>query len=173
MMFTAWIETSIFISLLKKGWEGYSFIEWWWGQAYKDSCVYRLSGEFWKRVRVCFRYSFFGKITEISQPGTITFVIFDNSHTVQYLGRVYNRVKDQSTRYLKMSFIADCTERIKQQVSFLPIQAISIVVITAVSINILLSILLQKQFGLWGWFMRGVFLFLGIAGLFSKSKDNS
>ena len=173
MMFTAWIETSIFISLLKKGWEGYSFIEWWWGQVCKDSCVYRLSGEFWKRVRVCFRYSFFGKITEISQPGIATFAIFNNSRTVRYLAMVPKRVKEWNVKYLKMSSIVDCTEKIKQQLYFLPIQTISIVIVTALIVNMLLSVMLQKQLSLWGWFARAVFLFLAIAGLFSKPKDDS
>lgn len=67
--------------------------------------------------------------------------------------------------YLGISSTISLTEDAKEQFVFSPVKMISAIIFTTVVVNTALSFILAKQIGLWGWLMRGLFLFVGISGL--------
>ena len=133
---------------------------------YHNSKTYRFPKRFWERLKVFFRYSFLGRISETRQT---TSGILDSSRVVQYLINLYKRGKDKATRYLRTSIVIILGKDTKEQLNISPMRVISIIVVTAITVNVVLSIALQKQIGLWGWLMRGLFLFAAVSGLFCKA----
>lgn len=134
---------------------------------YHNSQTYRLVKGFRSKVNICFRYSFLGRITETKQT---TSGVLDKSRTVQFLITFYNRWKNKIIHYFKASSTFDLTKNTKNQLDFSPVKIISIIVVIAITINVLLSIALQKQIGFWGWLMRALSLFVAVSGLFCKAN---
>lgn len=159
-------STSIAISLSRYLFELYSNIEQKLIGIYQDSETRRLAKGHCDRLKICFRYSFLGRITEKKQTTTWG---LNNSQTIQYLINIYIRCKN----WIIQSFISSSTfnlaKNIKKQLPFSPLKRISIIIVAAITVNVILSITLQKQIGLWGWLMRGLFLFVGVTGLFCKA----
>lgn len=133
---------------------------------YRNSLIHRLINRFWEKVKICFRYSFFGRITETRQ---INPEILDNSRVVQYLFGFYERRKSKIIKSFEASSTIDLAKDTKKDLYFSPVRVTSIIVVIAITVNVFLSIVLQKQIGLWGWLMRGLFLPVAISGLFCKT----
>lgn len=130
---------------------------------YCNSQTYKVLNKFWEKIKVCFRYSFLGRVIEIKQR---TLVILDNSRAVQYLINLYKRWKDRVVCYLKTSLTISLAENTKEELNFSPVKIVSIILVTAVIVNLFLSVFLHKQISSGAWLMRGLFLFVGVAGLF-------
>lgn len=160
-------NTSIILSLFRNFYRWYSFREQKLVSVYHDSKTCRLTRGFYGGVKVCFRYSFLGRITETEQTSS---GVLDKSRTVQNLINLYLRWKDKIIRSLKASSTIKLAKGTKKELYFSPMKIISIIIITAITINIFLSIVLQKQIGLWGWLMRGLFLLAAVLSLFC-TKD--
>ena len=156
-------ETSIAVSLFKYFYKWYGYIEQRVNYIYFNSQTDRLLNIFSEKIKICFRYSFLGRITETKQ---INSLVLDNSLVVQYLTNFYKKWKDKITNYLKTSLTISWAKDTKEELYFLPVRMIGIIVVIAIVVNVFLSLALQKQIGLWGWLMRGLFLFVGISGLF-------
>lgn len=156
------LDTSIVISLLKRSYNWYSYREQRLIDIYHNSQIWRLAKGFCAGVKTCFRYSFWGRITEIKQtsPG-----VLDSSRAVRYLIDFYKRWKDKIIRYSKASSTVNVVEDTREQLILSPVKILSIIVVTAVLVNALLSVILQKQMGLGDFFVRVLFLFAGTAGL--------
>ena len=156
-------ETSIVVSLFKYFYKCYSRIEQRVNYIYSNSQTARILNIFWKKIKLYFRYSFLGKITEIE---SVIPKALDNSWSVQYLTNFYKRWKDKITNYLKTSLTVGLVKDTKEELYFLPVRMIGIIVVVAIVVNVFLSLILQKQIGLWGWLLRGLFLFVAVSGLF-------
>ena len=120
----------------------------------------------WEKIKICFRYSFLGRITEIKE---INLAVLDNSRAVRCLICFYKRWRDKIIHYSKTSSTVNLAEDTKEQFVLSPAKLISIIIVTAILVNVALSIILHKQIGLWGWLMRGLFLFAGVSGLFCQA----
>ena len=156
-------EASVAVSLFKYFYKCYGRIEQRTGNIYHNSQIAGFLNVFWEKTKICFRYSFLGRITEVRQ---ISPAVLDNSLVVQYLTNFYKRFKDKITNYLKTSLTVGLVKDTKEELYFLPVRMIGIIVVIAIVVNIFLSLILQKQIALWGWLMRGLFLFVAVSGLF-------
>lgn len=159
-------ETSILISLFRSFNRRYSYLKQRLSYIYQNSHLFRMTEVFWEKIKVCLRYSFLGRITQPWQGGSGT---LDNSRFAQYLVNFFKRRKDRLIHYLKTSLMVVLAGDTKEQLNLSPVRIISIITLTAITVNVALSIMLQKQIGLWGWLMRGLFLFAACAGLFCKA----
>ena len=160
-------DASIVISLFRYFYKWYGYIENKLMGIFHNSQTYRLAKGFYGGVKICFRYSFLGRITETRQTAS---GILDNSRTVRSLINYYNKWNDKIIHYFKASSTIDLAKNTKEQLDSSPVKIISIIIVTAITINVLLSIALQKQIGLWGWLMRALFLFGAVSGLFCKAN---
>ncbi len=135
-----------------------------------NSQIYRLTKGFWEKMKTCFRYSVFGKITE---PRQETSGVFENSRVIQFLINLYEKWKYQTTQFLKASSMYHKAEETKMQMTLSPIRIVSLIVIVAITTNIALSFILQKHIGLWGWLMRGLFFSMAVIGLHCRADWRS
>ncbi|MBZ9578188.1 hypothetical protein KJA13_04165 [Patescibacteria group bacterium] len=156
------VENSILLRQLRDLKEAYLTMEAKISSVYLESLTHRLIKKMNERIKVCFRYSFWGRISEIKE---IDSVLLDDSRALRYLINFYKRWRDRIIRYSKASSTVNVAEDTRKQLIFSPVKIISIIVITAVLVNAVLSVILQKQMGLWGFFIRVLFLSAGAAGL--------
>lgn len=159
-------NTSIIVSLFIYSYRWYKYVEQKLTDIYRHSQTHILINRFWIKTRIYFKYSFLGKITEIKQPIS---GVLDSSRVVQYLINFYKRGKDRRIQYFKTSSMSDLAKETKEQFISSPLKVINMIIVIAITGNLFLSIVLQKQISLWGWLVRGLFLSAGIAGLFCKA----
>jgi len=160
-------DTSIAISLFRCFFRWYSLLEQRINYIYHNSQTYRLIERFWEKIKICFRNSFLGRITETKQtPSGILY----NSRTVQYLINYFKSWRDKINHHSRSSLTIDLVKDTKEQLIFFTVRVISIIAITMIAVNVTLSLVLQKKIGLWGWIMRGLFLFVAFLGLFCKAN---
>ena len=160
------LDTSIAVLVWRRFYKWYDFREQRIGFIYRDSRTFRATKAFCEGVRTCVRYSFLGRITEIREPNP---ALLGNSQAVRYLIDSCKRWKDKVIHYSRTSSTVNLTEDTKEQIVLSPAKTVGIIIVTAILVNGILSIVLQKQIGLWGWLMRGLFLFVGVAGLFCEA----
>lgn len=158
------LDTSIALSLVRYCYKWYGDIEQRLNYVYRHSQTAKRLNIFWEKIKVYFRYSFLARLTQIKQ---ISSAVLDNSRTVQYLTNLYKRYNDKIANLLKASFTFNLARDAKNELYFMPVRIISIIVITAIVANLLLSLVLHKPIILWGWLWRGLFLFVAVSGLFS------
>lgn len=133
---------------------------------YQNSLPHRLINRFWEKIKICFRYSFFGRITETRQTNP---EILDNSRGVQYLFGFYERRKSKIIKSFEASSTTDLVKDTKKDLYFFPVKVISTIVIIAIITDVFLSIVLQRTVNLWGWLIRGLLFFVAFSGLFCKA----
>lgn len=160
------LDNSIAISLIKSIFEQYRYNEKILKNIYSKSLTYRLINKFRENVKICLKYSILGRI---SQKKKTTFLVLESSQTARYLINFLTRWKDKATRYLVTSLAVILAKDTKEQLNLSPVRVISIIVVIAITVNVILSFFLHKQIGLWGWLIRALFLFVAVSGLFSKA----
>lgn len=160
------LDISIAISLLKRSYNRYSCTEQRLIDIYCNSQALRLAKGFCAGVKNLFLHSFLGRVTEIKQasPG-----VLDGSRVLQYLINLNKRWRNKIIRYSGRSLATCAAKDIKTGLYLSPAKIISIIVLTAITVNVVLAFILHKQIGSYGWLMRGLFLFAGIAGLFCEA----
>lgn len=135
-----------------------------------NSCSQKIIRKIVNSTRFYFRYSFFGKISELP----VEYKVLNNSRAIEWLSKKYKKTKRLSIGYTATSVVIQAAGKIKQQLSFLTVRKLGIIIFTAVLINIILSIFLNKEIRLLGWILRLLFLFTGIFSLLcpvSSCKD--
>jgi hypothetical protein len=163
-------ETSIVISLFRNFYAWSRHREQRLIDIHHNSQIYRLTKEFWEKMKTCFRYSFFGRITE---PRQKTSGIFETSLVVQSLFNLYKKCKHQIIQLFKASSTYHQVKDTKINLAFTPIRMMSLIVIVAITTNIALSLIVQKNISLWGWLARGLFLSLAVIGLYCRADWRS
>lgn len=159
------IKTSIFVLLSREILKGCCFIRAWFGKIYKDSyLLYRWPQVFFKAIKVCFRYSFLGRFTEVE--GNRYVVISENSKTFKCVRGIYKTFQERLISYSKISAAVGLGGGIKKELCSSPIRICGIIVVVAILTNIFFSLLFNKEMDLVAW---GLFLFLGVGGLFCNS----
>lgn len=159
-------DTSIVASLFRYFYRLYERLEQKAIYLYQVSQTYRLIQGLCKKIKIIFRYSFLGRIIETKQTSS---KVLENSRIVQYFIRFYKRWKDKIANYSRTSSTVVLVKDTKEGLNFSAVRTVSVIVGTTVIVNAVLSLVLQKQIGLWGWLMRGLFLFVACAGLSCKA----
>jgi hypothetical protein len=162
------IRTSIFLSMLQKIQTQEHFIT---SRIYKiftESQTYRLMVKFQEGTRVNFKYSFLGKMTEIDEGQNIN--ILESSNTMKLLMGLSDKYKYKILNYFKASAISNSIDKLNKGFYLFPIKTASMIIIIAIITNIIISFFLKREIGLFGWFMRGIFLFMAINGLYSYTS---
>jgi hypothetical protein len=156
------INSSIAILFLRGLYRRYDRIEQGVMDVYHYSRIYRLTKGLWGKIEICFKYSFLGRITEIKETEP---ALLDDSRVVRYLINFYKGWRNKAICYLMPSFTLRLAKDTKEELIFSPVRTISLIVIITSLVNAVLSVLLQKQMGLWSFFVRVLFLLAGTAGL--------
>ena len=146
-------ETSVAVGLVRK-----------FDAAYKDSWISQNLEKSLSQIKVCFRYSFLGRITEIGEEGHPE--ILDNSKVVRWVLNIYNIWKDRIISWANSSAMINSVVEVKKELYFLPVKTGGMIVFTAVLTNMGLSLFMGKEIGLFGWSLRGVLLVVGFWGMF-------
>ena len=158
-------NTSIILSLFRYFFRWFSQLGQRINTIYHNSHVFRLAKGFRARIKIYFKYSFFGRIPETMQ---VSSGILDNSKLVQILFNSYKKWKDRIIQLLQFSSTADLAEDTKKDLYSFPVMIISIIVIAAITSNVIVSFVLQKEISFWGWLSRGLFLAAAFFWLFCK-----
>lgn len=158
-------DKSFIVSLCRYFYSWYDFF----GQRliyiYQQSQIHRLIGEFGEKIKVCFRYSLLGGIIETK----VMAVVLDNSLITQYLIGCYKSWRNRIINYLKIGLAIKLAEDTKERLILSPVKTISVIVVTAVLVNLFLSFILHHKISQCGWLMRGLFLFVATLGLFCNA----
>mgnify|MGYP001581045675 CR=1 FL=1 len=133
---------------------------------YKDSWISRNLEKFLNQVKVCFRYSFLGRITETG--GEDNREIFYNSKAARWIVNSCNVRKNRIVNYVNSSIIINSMAEVEKELHFLPVKAGGMVIFTAILTNMFLSLFLHKEIKLFGWVIRAVLLFAAFWGMFCK-----
>jgi len=161
------IETSIFASGLNKIGRVYSYLKRGFDGIYKDSHAYRLVNGFGAKIKTFFRYSFLGRNAEIRQG--VGHIILENSYVAKYTFSLYKKCKAKIINYLRMCLMVEALRDLKTELYFSPIKTISIFMVIATAVNVVLCFIFKRPIGIWGYLMRGLFLFVGIPGIYCKA----
>lgn len=149
------LETSIAVGLARK-----------FDTAYKNSWISGSREKFLNRVKVCFRYSFLGRITEAGTEDNRE--IFYDSKIVRWIVNRKSIIKPAIVNYADSSIIMNSAVEAKKELYFLPVKTGGTVVFTAILTNMLLSLLLQKEIGTLGWLIIALLLFAAFWGMFCE-----
>lgn len=169
-------NASTAVSIMKKLWGGYYCIKQWWNERCKDSQTYKLVKGLEAGIRICFKYSFLGRISEIREKEAMA--VLDNSRVIHYLANSFKRWQDKINYYPTGSLAVELTKNIKKELPSYPLKIISIIIIAAIVTNIVLITIFHKAMDLWYWLVLGTIFFVGIGGLFCNAvwlnvKSNS
>lgn len=129
---------------------------------YYNSHTYRLLNELWQKIKICFRYSFLERITEERQVNP---AILDNSKSAQYLMNLYNKRKKKADFFLRTSLAIMLTGDIKKELYSYPVRILSLSLVAIILINAVFAVILQRQIGLWNFWISILFLLTATAGL--------
>lgn len=160
------IENSIFLKQLRDLKKLYLTIEEKIISVYLESFTRRLIKKIKKTIKICFRNSFLGRITEVEQAPPAT---LGNSRVVQYLISSYKRWKHKIICYLRPSFTLSLAKDTKEELTSSSVRTTSLIVIITILTNAILFVILQKQIELWSFLIRVLFLFVATAGLSCKA----
>lgn len=161
------IRNSLFISLLSRTPGLFYSIERWVDWVYCDSRTYKITGRFWSGTRVVFKYSFLGRVAEISEK--ISAPALDNSNLAKCPLNLYNMMKLKIADYARTSTSVAALLSAKRDIYVSPVKIGSVIVVIAILINTIFSVLLNKEIVLAGWVIRLIFLFIGLSGLFCNA----
>ena len=97
---------------------------------------------------------------------------FRRGKFVKWVLKIYNDWRKRITEYFNTSLTLKYAIGLRKELNILPIKYGSIIVVTAILSNLFFYVLfknsMQKEIGLLGWIIRGILLFVGLAGLFCE-----
>ena len=158
------LDTSFTVSLLKNIYRLYSRTELRISNIYRSSQTHRMIPRFRERIRVAFRSSFLGRTTSLEQENNLA--LLDNSRIIQYLINFYRRQRNKIIYSLNSSKTVGLTKKPKAKFISPSVKMVGVIISTAIIANLVSSIILEKEINFWGYLIRGLFLFMGIVGLF-------
>lgn len=132
----------------------------------KYSQIYKIIDRFFNGIKVAFRNSFLGKITEIGGRPEPDFL--GNSGFVKFLSRRCGSFIDTMVRYWLASRIAGFASQLKEKFYLFPVKTGSAVIIVVVLVNSLLSVSTITGLGVSGLLLRVILLFVAYNGLHSQ-----
>jgi hypothetical protein len=161
------LNMSISFKLLTNLWGRYCVFEQWLGETYKNSQMHKTIQGLRDKIKLYFRYSFLGSLTEIKEEENN--VVLEESKVVRYLINSYKKFKLKVISCSGTSRIGSSLGEIIKGLYFFPIKNLSIIIGVAILTNTIFSLLLKKEIELFGWIIRGLVLFVGLSGLFCNA----
>jgi len=160
-----WSEYSLFLNGLKAIYSLYIAFENRMDEIYSYSLFHRILSKAWDWICILFRYSIFGRLTEISEGEPIP--VFETSRIAQWILNKYNLFVERISMYSEESIFVmsgiDTGESFQQK----PLKVGGIILITAIPVNIFLIFITGSDVSYLGTGMRIVLFLLGLAGLYS------
>ena len=160
-----WSEYSLFLKGLKAIYSLYIAFENRMDEIYSYSLFHRILSKAWDWICILFRYSIFGRLTEISEGEPIP--VFETSRIAQWILNKYNLFVERISMYSEESIFVmsgiDTGESFQQK----PLKVGGIILITAIPVNIFLIFITESDVSYLGTGMRIVLFLLGLAGLYS------
>ncbi len=151
------------VGCLRKVCQGYLDLEKGIDRLYQNSLVHKLFQALWQGTKINFRYSFLGRLTEIDDAPRSD--VLENSKFAGWLLKRYAELSRAAVNCFAGSVFRNSVWSLKEEVYSLPLRTCGMITVIAISVNILLSLLLHKEINAWGWLMRILFFFLGLASL--------
>lgn len=164
-MLSSLTGSSILLFLVRKLNNKYNYSSERLHEIYKNSLIYIITKRICDKIKICFRYSLLGVITEGNKNGNL--IIIDNSKYIRYLRDIYVTFRGRIVSYSMESRVIKFFLALRNKFYSLPVRSGSAIIIIGILINTSVSLLSQNKLGLWGWFMRAVILSLGWNGLYS------
>ncbi len=165
MMIKNLLQTSEVILLLKTAYKKYCLFEEWLSEIYKKTKII-FSG-----ITAIFQYNFLGRVIENKKEDNLK-EILENSRFVKRLLKTYDDWRKRVTDYLNTSLTVKHVIGVKRELYVSPVRTGSVIVVIAILSNIFFYALfgnsMQKEIRLFGWIIRGMLLFVGLAGLFCE-----
>lgn len=162
------IKTSSFVSILKSIWNRCISLAKWITAVWRDSCIYGFIQKACLGIKACFRNSFLARrASEACRYGHAEFI--DNSRAIKWISGLLGIWKNKMRVWIYNSRTTGFAKDIKNELIISPVMAISIILVTSIGFNLLLSCLFKYRISICGLTVRLLFFLLGCAGLFCKS----
>ncbi len=116
-----------------------------------------------ERIKFFLSYSVLGRLSEI-KGGDRDFILAQ-SLVILWVVNIYKIWKQRIMQYIITSKSYSLFKEIEYNFKSSPLKTINIIMTSAVLVNVFLSLLIKQKISLFGWIMRGLFLFIGISGL--------
>lgn len=168
---------SRFLSIIKKAWRGYCHILRLPFKIFNSSKVRMLIKRLYSRARIVFNYSFINRMIETKRVVDVETI--NKSLTIIQLIRFFKKLAKLALFYFSLSRIKKNANELVTAFSSSGLKSISIILITAVIINIFLTIfLLGEKIDFLGWSARVfllslAFIFMLIDASWINIKNNS
>ena len=162
------LESSIFLRQLRNLKSVYLTVEEKISSIYLDSFTHRLIKKIIAAIRIGFRHSIFGRLTELKEIQSRDF--FETSKVIKILLNWARKLKDRRVALSATSNFVIVAKDIRQDSFSQPLKDGGLIVTCAIMVNVIFSIVLRKEITLWSWLIRGLFLFAGLSGLFCQAN---
>ncbi|MBI3599214.1 MAG: hypothetical protein HY097_01035, partial [Nitrospinae bacterium] len=136
-------------------------------EIYSYSFFNRILSGIWNGVCAAFRYSIFGRLTEVGEGEPIP--VFETSRIAQKIVEIYNRFVERITEYSKGSIFVISGIDIGNSFQDKPLKVGGIILVTAIPVNLLLIFITGSDVSYLGMGMRIMLFLLGLAGLYSDT----
>lgn len=163
MRLEALLETSTTLFLLRILYIYYFSLERKIAGIYHNSYIYSLSNYFIETIRLSLRFSFLKKIFDIIEKGNPVFLY--NSRFVRSIMNSYEKLRRRMIVYLNTSLGGGWLRNIKKEFSSYSLKALSSILISAVAINLVLSVIFQRKLGIIGLTVNWILLIMAVIGL--------
>ncbi len=160
-------ESSAFLRYFKRTRQTYLAIEGKIASVYLSSFAHGLIGKTAESIKIGFKFSIFGRLTEINEDASRNF--FQTSKATKIFLNWLNYLKNVTIRLSVTSNCVTSTKTLRQALFLSPVKIGGIIVITMIMTNLVLSVILHRHIALWGWLIRGLLLSIGISGLFCNA----
>lgn len=164
----AYTRHSIFLKYLKKINQGYLAIEERMSFVYLDSFTGQLIKKIIQLLKISFQLSIFGRLTKIEQIASRDF--FRTSNIIRAFSAGIRYLKYKLTIISARSSLFAYIKDMKYSFFLKPLQVGGTVIVIMIIINLVLSIIIQKQITIWHWLISGLLLYIGLAGLFCNAE---
>lgn len=163
------IETSRLVFTAKKISSLYYRLELFTDRYYKNSIIYGLYMRINKKLMIYFRDSLIGRLSRRRVERTNTPVL-ENSRFVERSIALHAILKANILKYFSLSEARNIINDVKNYMRLSPLSTGGVIVVTAVSVNIIFSFLFRRPLWFFDWILRGLFLLSGINCIFSRAK---
>ncbi|MBI3583147.1 MAG: hypothetical protein HY096_04255 [Nitrospinae bacterium] len=160
-----WVEHSIFVNVIKSAYRRYMTFENRMDEIYSYSLFYRILSKTWDWICIVFRYSIFGRLTEIGEGEPIP--VFETSRVANKILEIYSRFVKRITEYSRESVFVISGFDIGESFQQKPLKTGGVILVTAIPVNIFLIFITGSDVSYLGMGMRIVLFLLGLAGLYS------
>lgn len=132
-------------------------------QIYRNSYICSLSNYFVETMHLSVRFSFLKKLFSIIEKENPVFLY--NSRFARSIMNSYEKLQRRMIVYLNTSLGGGWLRNMKKELSSYSFKALSAILISAVAVNLALSVIFQRELGIIGLTMNWILLIMAVIGL--------